>query len=262
MPIIFSAITPHSPILIPQIGKSNQARLKSTIGSFIKLKKILEEKKPDVIIVISPHGQINKEIFTINLEPTFSANFEEFGDFATKKEWSGSVGLAHQIRESLETKNLLRLTSVKELDYGVSVPLFLLTENLPKIKIIPLYYSGLSLTEHFEFGELLRKKLQKRKQKIAIIASGDLSHRLSKEAPGGYSPKGKKFDNKLVELIQKNKSEEILKLDEKFIEEAGECGLRSIMILLGILSTINATPKLLSYEAPFGVGYLTLNFEM
>ena len=35
-----------------------------------------------------------------------------------------------------------------------------------------------------------------------------------------------------------------------------------VIAILGILSTINATPKLLSYEAPFGVGYLTLNFEM
>lgn len=262
MPIVFSAITPHSPILIPQIGKSNQSRLKATLNSFAKLKKILEDKNPDTILVISPHGLVNKEVFTINLEPKFSANFEEFGDFATKKEWLGNVGLAHQIRESLETKEILRLTSNERLDYGVSVPLFLLTEKLPKVRIIPLYYSGLTLAEHFEFGEVLRKKLQKRKQKIAIIASGDLSHRLSKEAPGGYSPKGKKFDHKLVELVQKNKSAEILKMDEKFIEEAGECGLRSILILLGVLSTIKMEPKLLSYEAPFGVGYLTMNFEM
>ena len=56
MPIIFSAITPHSPILIPQIGKSNQARLKSTIGSFVKLKKILEEKKPQAYFLENVRG--------------------------------------------------------------------------------------------------------------------------------------------------------------------------------------------------------------
>ena len=46
------------------------------------------------------------------------------------------------------------------------------------------------------------------------------------------------------------------------IAEAGECGLKSIVILLGILDGINYKPRLLSYEGPFGVGYLVMQFEL
>jgi len=54
-----------------------------------------------------------------------------------------------------------------------------------------------------------------------------------------------------------------LKLDELY-PEAGECGLRSFCFLLGILeaSGISWQPEILSYEGPFGVGYLVVNFKL
>ena len=104
--------------------------------------------------------------------------------------------------------------------------------------------------------------LSEKNKKIAVIASGDLSHCVTKDAPAGYSPRGKEFDEKLVELITNKNITGILKIDQGLIEEAGECGLRSIMILLGLLERINYTPEILSYEAPFGVGYLVANFKL
>ena len=44
--------------------------------------------------------------------------------------------------------------------------------------------------------------------------------------------------------------------------EAGECGLRSIVIMLGIVSTLDWKVKILSYEAPFGVGYLVAEVKI
>jgi len=49
-------------------------------------------------------------------------------------------------------------------------------------------------------------------------------------------------------------------MNEKLISDAGECGLKSIAILLGILEGIKYEPQILSYEGPFGVGYLTAEF--
>jgi hypothetical protein len=36
----------------------------------------------------------------------------------------------------------------------------------------------------------------------------------------------------------------------------------SILILLGILDEVKHEPQLLSYEYPFGVGYLTMEFKL
>ena len=100
-------------------------------------------------------------------------------------------------------------------------------------------------------------------KKIAVISSSDLSHRLKKKSPGGYSPKGAKFDNKLIEYLAdpKTAAANILKMDSKLIEAAGECGLKPIVVLLGILDGLENEAKILAYQTDFGVGYLSLNFK-
>ncbi len=262
MAIVFSAITPHPPILIPAIGKENTNQLKKTLEALRILEENLYASKAETLIIISPHGIIQSESFTMNLNPEFNIKFEEFGDLSTKINLKGDIGLAYKIREALETKAPLQLISEPNLDHGCGVPLYFLTQHLKNIKILPIYFSGLSLESHFEFGALLKKELLSNKERIAIVASGDMSHRLSKDAPAGYSPKGAKFDKKIINLIREKKTQDILEIDYDLISEAGECGLRSIAILLGILNEIEYTPEILSYEGPFGVGYLTVNFKL
>jgi aromatic ring-opening dioxygenase LigB subunit len=262
MSLVFSAIVPHPLILIPQIGKEHISRLELTQKAFEKLAVELQNSNVDTIIIISPHGMIQNNVFTINLNPIFKANFKEFGDFSTKLSFKGNIGLTHKIRERLETKAKLQMVSLENIDYGASVPLYCLTQKLPNLKIIPIYYSGLDLKSHFEFGQQLKHQVLSSKDNIAVIASGDLSHRLNKNAPGGYSAKAKKFDSRVIELLQKNKISDLISIDENLIKEAGECGLKSIAILMGIMDGIKYKPQLLAYEFPFGVGYLTLNLKL
>lgn len=262
MAIVFSAITPHPPILIPSIGKENLEALKKTSQAFKTLEENLYTSKAETLLIISPHGIIQSEAFTMNLNPKFTIDFEQFGDLTTKQTLNGDIGLAYKIREHLETRAPLQLISEEKLDHGCGVPIHLLTQHLKDIKILPLYYSGLDYEAHLEFGKLLQRELQVNKNRVAVIASGDLSHRLTKDAPAGYSPKGAKFDKKLLDLIRSKKTNEILNLDFKLIGDAGECGLKSIIILLGILHGIQYEPQILSYEGPFGVGYLTANFKL
>jgi len=261
MSLIFSSIVPHPPILIPEIGKENLRYLKNTQKAYEKLKIKLEKLKPETIIIIS-HNNIQENIFTINLSPRFKANFEEFGNFSVKKEWKGDLGFSAKLSESLETENNLSLVNNENINHAISIPLFLLTENLKNTKIIPISFSGLNRQKHFEFGKLLKKEIINSEKKIAVVVSGDLSHRLNKKSPGGYSPKAKKFDKKIIDFLLKKKIKKILEIDEDIIRDAQEYGFKSILILLGILHNINFNPKLLSYEAPFGVGYLLMDFQL
>jgi len=262
MPIVFAAIVPHPPLLVPAIGKENLNFLKATAAAYDKLEQELYAAQAETIIIISPHGPLAEDSFAMNLSPEFTGDFSEFGDLTDKFSLKGDIGLAHKIRESLETKAPLQLLSQPRLDHGVSLPLFFLTRHLPKIKIIPLYYSGLDFNAHFNFGRLLKNELMGSGVRTAVVASGDLSHRLNKNAPAGYSPKGKKFDQKLIDNLLKKQAEEIMKFNHDFVADAGECGLKSILITLGIIEGVKYEPELLSYEAPFGVGYLAMNFKL
>lgn len=161
-------------------------------------------------------------------------------------------------------------------DWGFNVPLFFLAKDFQGE--MKTHLMGIETPEfYFEEGKKVYKsKIQKEperaagwregwspKSKIAVIASGDLSHCLKEDGPYGFHPDGPKFDKALIEFLKKKDIENILKLDDKY-PEAGECGLRSFCFILGILeaSGIEYQPKILSYEGPFGVGYLVANFKL
>lgn len=259
--LVFTAITPHPPILLPTIGKENLGLIEKTVRAMKKMEEELYATKPETIIIISPHGPILADSFSISQAKKYHSNLEQFGDLITKLEFKTDLELIHKIKEDLERRFPLILVSQEELDHGASVPLFYLTQHLKDVAIVPMGYSFLPYQTHLEFGEALREEVSESPKRIAVIASGDLSHRITPEAPAGFSPQGKIFDQTLIDLIKKKDTPSILKLDPNFIEEAGECGLRSILILLGLLQKINYQPEIFSYQGPFGVGYLVAMFK-
>ena len=156
----------------------------------------------------------------------------------------------------------LIIISAPHPDWGFNVPLFFLAKDFKGE--IETYLIGLEEPRfYFEEGEKVYKsKVKSQKSKVAIIASGDLSHCLKDDGPYGFHPDGPKFDKDLIESLKKKDIEKILKLGELY-PGAGECGLRSFCFILGILeeSGINYQPEILSYEGPFGVGYLVVDFK-
>jgi len=261
--LVFAAITPHPPLLIPNIGKGEIKKIEKTRKAFEKLEQDLYLSKPDIIFIISPHGSYFSDAFTINAHTHFISNFKEFGDLETKCEWTGDPWMASKIDYEHNKANIpLRLIGEEEIDHGSAVPLFFLTKHLPNIKILPIGYSELSNKKHLDFGYMLKDIIMDTDKRIAVIASGDLSHGLSEDSPAGFSPTGKEFDNKLIELLQTRNTAGIINMDEKFIEDAAQCGYRSILILLGVMKNMDYQFKNYSYEAPFGVGYLVGNFVL
>lgn len=262
MSLVFSAISPHPPILIPSIGKENLEQITKTKEALANLERDLYAAKPDILIIISPHGHVNADHFTINLSDNFEINFEDFGDFSTKIPVKGDILLMTNDRERIATKSPVNIVSETKLDHGIGIPFYTLAQNLPHIKIIPIYFSLLDNQSHLDFGKMLKEVIFSTEKRIAVIASADLSHCLTENAPAKFNPAGKEFDEKLIELLKTGDSQGVVNIDRKIIENAAECGLRSILILLGILNNINYEAKILSYEAPFGVGYLTANLEL
>jgi MEMO1 family protein len=260
--LVFAGICPHPPILIPTIGKDNIKQIKDTVEAMKKLEQDLYAAKPEVIVIISPHGEMIPDAFCLNLNTEYKANFEEFGDFTTKMNFKSSPLLALKIKERVENELPLILSSSESIDHGAAVPLFYLTKHLKDVEIIPICYSFLDYDKHYQFGQLLKKELAKSEKRIAVIASGDLSHALTKDAPAGYSPKGAEFDKELVTLLKRKDIPGILKMKPKLIEDAAECGFRSFAILFGIIEEYKFEVDVLSHEGPFGVGYLVANFKL
>jgi AmmeMemoRadiSam system protein B len=269
MSLNFAAITPHPPIIIPGVGSTTDLqKVASTIAAMRKLANGFREAEIETLIIISPHMLIYPDSFNIAGMKKLFGTFAPFGAPDIMLEFSNDLELAHEINDlanSQEIKTLLYDNDGEffELDHGILVPLYYLTiQQESALKILPLAYSNLDRAKHFAFGQIIGEAVKKHPSRVGVVASGDLSHRLIQGAPSGYSDAGKKFDQRLVDDLKNGNTGEIMLYDEDFLDDAGECGYRSILILEGILDGLNLKPEILSYEGPFGVGYLVANYPI
>ncbi|MCK7487491.1 MAG: hypothetical protein MZU97_19780 [Bacillus subtilis] len=115
------------------------------------------------------------------------------------------------------------------------VPLWFLQQANVHTPMVRIGLSGLSIAEHVRFGKHLQDVIAAGVENVVVIASGDLSHRLKDEGPYGFAPEGPFFDRQIVDLLSEGAFERLFDLEETLCEAAGECGLRSIAILAGVL---------------------------
>lgn len=260
--IVFSAVVPHSPVLIPAIGKDNLKKLEATKKALGVLEKSFVEAKPDSIVVISPHGQVIPDAFSINLNAVYKCTMEEFGDFSTKLDCKSDFMLIDKLQRSLRAKNLpFALASEEKMDYGIVVPLSYLTPRLPKFLIVPMH-PALGIAEQLAFGRELKEELSASNKRVAVLASSDLAHTLAKDSPGGFSPHGKTFDETIIELLKTKNSGGFTKIPADVVAGAKSCGLAPIVILAGLMDGTSYETEVLSYEAPFGVGQLVADLKL
>ena len=221
--LVFACISPHPPIILPNIGsEADRAKVKKTISALGKLGKQLAKAKPDCIVITSPHP-----------------------------DWGVKVPLHFLI-----DNGKWRMENYQKVNSKLSI-------LNSKFAIYPLLTTLDSPKQHYQWGQKIVRNLPD-KLRFAWIASGDMSHRLKENGPYGLHPSGPKFDQKFIKLLKKKDLQGILNLNPRLVEEAGECGLRSFCMLLGALegAKIGWEVDILSYEAPFGVGYLVANFKL
>ena len=131
-------------------------------------------------------------------------------------EFENDADLVEDIVSAANDKNIPIHLHESFLDHGTLTPLYYLAKTI-KPKLVQLAFSMMDYQKHYQYGKLIGEVLKESKEKIAVVASGDLSHRLIPSAPAGYSPRGKEFDEKLIKLLSEKDVKGILNLDENLI---------------------------------------------
>lgn len=261
--LVYAAFTPHTPLLIPEIGKDNRKKIEKTTAAMKELADDLYAVKPDTIVFISGHGTRYPGAFSITMSDSYRVDLSEFGELTHEEIYYPDMLLIDRMQRAFRHGHIpFSLHPENTLDHGTSVPLLLFGDKLPDVRVVPIIYSELDAKTHFKFGQKMRELVEDSEHRVAVIASGDLSHCLTSDAPAGFHPEGAKFDAKIQELVAEGNAAGLIKLDDKLVKSAAECGYRPLLILFGLLDKINVRPVIHSYEAPFGVGYLTASFEL
>lgn len=264
---VLGIIAPHPPIMVPDVGGADAAVTRASADAMKVAADLLVRFEPETLVVMSPHAEGFSDAFTVATDVRLRGDLGRFGAPRAAHDVPGDPELARAILEEATSAGLSAAEGGRGfggstsglLDHGVLVPLhFLDPAGRYPMVLLSFTYSGGQ--QHAEFGRAVRRAAERTGRRIAFVASGDCSHRLKPQAPAGYSPRAQAFDDELVRLVAENDQRGIAAMDQGLREEAGECGWRSFVTLGGYLEGTDAASKVLAYEGPWGVGYLTAVF--
>ena len=284
MSIVTAVAVPHPPLIVPAVGRGEEARIQATIDAYNEAARVVVGAKPDVIVVTSPHAPLFRDGFHVTTDTRLEGSMARFRAPHERISARCDAQLAELIVRRANERGIVAGGSEwyrDDMDHGTYVPLYFVREAFRELlagsaggkegqeagsvaaedardlpcPVVRIALSGLSPQMHREFGHVIAQAADELGRRVAFVASGDLSHKLLPEGPYGFAPEGPMFDDKIGQIFASGDLEGLFDFDEDFCEAAAECGLRSFQIMAGALDGLPARSRMLSNEGPFGVGY-------
>lgn len=262
MSIIAAYAVPHPPIVIPQVGRGKERDL-ITVKNFHKIAEMIGEKKPETIVLITPHGDVYSDYIHISPGASAKGSLAQFG--APEKVTVTYDEELISVLDAICNKSDFPAGTLGEehpsLDHGTLVPLFFINQKFDDYKLIRISASGLSREDHYRFGMFLKEAAEVLGRKTIIVASGDLSHKLREDGPYGFVPEGPMLDKEICDVLHSGDFGEFFEINEDLRESGAECGMPGLLVMAGALDQTKVQARFLSYEGTLGVGYALAAFE-
>lgn len=261
--VVIGGIVPHPPIMVPEVGGNEARRVRRTQEALLELGRRIRDSGAEVMVFISPHGPVFWDAVAVVTVARLRGSLGRFGAPDVIFSLDSDLRLADALREQMAALGVpeVEVDTGYELDHGVTAPLYWLEKGGVDLPAVVCGTALLPLWRLYNFGVAVQRAVAATGRRAAVVASGDLSHRLSPEAPYGYDPNGPVFDRRVQEITAAADPVALVRLDPVLIERAGECGLRPIAMLFGAFDGVAVRAEVLSYEGPFGVGYMVASLE-
>jgi AmmeMemoRadiSam system protein A len=254
--ICFAGLLPHAPVLVPAVGGARGEEVAQTVAAMRKVAAECQHARPDALVLISPHSPRRRRAFGLWEGSRLHGSLAQFRAPQAAVELPAAPLLRAAITAEMEHHGLTTWPiPADSLDHGAVVPLWFLAEAgwAGPTVILSLDYPGESGCP--EVGAAIATAAAHLDQRVAVIASGDMSHRLQPGAPAGFDPRAHQSDERFLAALRQPKPAALLHLDPGLLELAAEDALDATVVALAAAGWRSEGREVLSYEAPFGVGY-------
>lgn len=203
--------------------------------AFAVLRADLETARPDVLIVVANDQFVN---FFFNNIPTFFVTLadEVRGQFTRHKfhyRCDKELGQA-LLRRGLEKGVDFSFGQYVELQHTQLVPLYFVLPQ-PQIRILPVYVNTWvdpipTPGRCYRVGELIREVVDGRQERVAILATGGLSHFPGSPRIGEIDTQ---FDHQLLAIMREGKGRSLAEFSLEQLLQAGDSEFLNWMVVLG-----------------------------
>ncbi len=258
MAILAAFMVPHPPMIVPAVGRGSEKQIQKTIDAYEQVADEIAALAPETIIITSPHTVMYADYFHISPGKGAKGDFGRFRAAQVCFDEEYDRELANELAGIARGQGFpagVMGERDKRLDHGTMVPLYFIRRKYTGAKIVRIGLSGLPLSEHYRFGQMIREAVDKLGRKAVFVASGDLSHKLQDYGPYGFAEEGPQYDARIMDVCSRAAFGELFDFDETFCDRAAECGHRSFVIMAGAFDGLAVKATRLSHEDVTGVGY-------
>ena len=211
--------------------------------AFAVLRADLQRATPDVLIVIANDQFVN---FFNNVIPTFFVTLadEVKGQFTRHKfHYKNHRELGQAILDAGIEKGFdLAFGDHVELQHTQTVPLYFLLRE-PTIPILPIYVNTWmdpipTPRRCYRLGKLIRSVADARSERVAILATGGLSHYPGSPRVGEIDTQ---FDHKLLQSLREGKGHLLGKYTKEQLWQAGDSEFLNWMVAIGAVADTKAS---------------------
>jgi len=212
--------------------------------------------EPETVVVISPHSPRRPGFFGLWADDRLQGSFDQFGAAEARVGLPNDRHLANAIGAEFQFRGgKTWLIHSQALDHGALVPLWFLAEAGWAGPTVVLGLDCLKAGRLTGLGEAIAIAGTALSRRVAVIASGDMSHRLTPDAPCGFHPQAHEFDEKFIRLVRAGDLRGVEQISPMLRELAAEDVVDSTVIAAAAVKWDGTGHRLLNYEGPFGVGY-------
>jgi len=258
--IVAAMATVHAPQLFTRPPSELPEQLDADLAAMRELGKSLDETKPDVAIVI---GSDHLETFFLSSVPTFAIIAGE----TTKASFAGRdydlpvhLPLAEDLLEKLVAADFdMAYSQDAVLGHSFAAVYEWVIESRA-IPVIPLFVNAYlpplpSARRCQALGREIAKIIEGRPEKVAIIASGGMSH-----YPGTwkYPQPAYDFDYWAIDQMERGNHEALVNLTNAQLDEVGNTEMLPWMVMFGAIG--NQPGELLTYQPTWHHGHAVMRF--
>lgn len=258
--IVAAGATVHAPQFFTRPPTEDFAQLDASIAAMRELgRQMLDETKPDALIVI---GSDHLETFFLSAVPTFAliAGERVHAAFAGRNYDLPCHPMAEGLLEHLVNAGFDMVYSQDaELGHAFAAPYEWVLEKRD-IPVVPIFVNSYlpplpSARRCADLGKALATYIQSRPERVAILASGGMSH-----YPGTwkYPKPAYEFDRWAIGQMERGNLDAIVNLTNSQLDEVGNTEILSWAMMFG---AIGPQPgELLTYQPTWHHGHAVMRF--